>query len=123
MAKSVRSHVLTFGIFENRNAVQGSYEDLIIGARAGAGVAGACAFCLEPEPEPPNSLSRSRSRNVFPEPEPTKNVTAPHPCLEVIRTVRIKIDRNALAGSLVRMAEAVAGIVILCYALLCYDNP
>ena len=88
-AKPVRSHILTFGIFENRIAGLGSYEDLIIGAGAGAGAgaAGASTFC--PEPEPPNSFtrsrSRSRSRNAAPEPEPeqepTKNVTAPHPCL------------------------------------------
>ena len=86
-AKSVRSHILTFGIFENRIAGLGSYEDSIIGAGAGAGAAGAGTFCPEPEPEPPNSFtrirSRSRSRNAAPEPEPepepTKNVTAPHP--------------------------------------------
>ena len=35
-AKSVRSHVLTFGIFENRIADLGSCEDSIIGAGAGA---------------------------------------------------------------------------------------
>ena len=86
-AKPVRSHILTFGIFENRIAGLGSYEDLIIGAGAGAGAAGAGTFFPEPEPEPepPNSFtrsrSRSRSRNAAPEPEPepTKNVTAPHP--------------------------------------------
>ena len=50
-AKSVRSHILTFGIFENRIAGLGSYEDLIIGAGAGAG-----AGML------PRSRSRSRSR-------------------------------------------------------------
>ena len=84
--KSVRTHILTFGIFENRIAGLGSCEDSIIGA--GAGAAGAGTFCPEPEPEPPNSFtrsrSRSRSRNAAPEPEPepepTKNVTAPHPC-------------------------------------------
>ena len=83
--KSVRSHILTFDIFENRIAGLGSCEDSIIEAGAGAGT-----FCPEPEsePEPPNSFtqsrSRSRSRNAAPEPEPepepTKNVTAPHPC-------------------------------------------
>ena len=79
-AKSVRSHILTFGIFENRIAGWGSYEDLIIGA----GAAGAGTFC--PEPESPYSFTRSRSRsrsrsqNASPEPEPTKNVTASHPC-------------------------------------------
>ena len=71
-AKSVRSHILTFGIFENRIAGLGSCEDSIIGA--GAGAAGAGTFCPEPEPEPepPNSFtrSRSRSRNAAPEPEP-----------------------------------------------------
>ena len=87
--KSVRSHILTFGIFENRIAGLGSMEDSIIGAGAGAGAAGAGTFCPEPEPEPepPNSFTRSRSwsrsRNTVPEPEPepepTKNVTAPHP--------------------------------------------
>ena len=82
-AKSVRSQILTFGIFENRIAGLGSCEDSIIGA--GAGASGAGTFCPEPEPEPPNSFTRSRSRNrnaapePEPEPEPTKNVTAPHP--------------------------------------------
>ena len=51
MAKSERSHILTFGIFENRIAGLGPYEDLIIGAGAGAGAAGAGTFCPEPEPE------------------------------------------------------------------------
>ena len=55
-AKSVRSHILTFGIFENRIAGLGSYEDSIIGAGAGAGPffpgAGAAEqFYSEPEPE------------------------------------------------------------------------
>ena len=71
-AKSVRSHLLTFVIFENRIAGLGSCEDSIIGAGAGAGASGAGTFC--PEPEPPNSFtrsrSRSRSRNAAPEPEP-----------------------------------------------------
>ena len=90
-AKSVKSHISTFDIFENRIADQGSYEDLIIGAGAGAGAAGAGTFCPEPEPEPEpqNSFTRSRSRSRSriaspepePEPEPTKNVTAPHPWL------------------------------------------
>ena len=65
-----------------------------IGAGAGAGAAGAGTFCPEPEPElePPKSFTRSRSRRRSrsrnaspepePEPEPTKNVTAPHPCLQ-----------------------------------------
>ena len=48
-AKSVRSHILTFGIFENRIAGLGSCEDSIIGAGAGAGML-------------PRSRSRSRSR-------------------------------------------------------------
>ena len=88
-AKSVRSHILTFGIFENRIAGLGSCEDSIIGA--GAGAAGAGIFSPEPEPElePPNSFTRSRSRNTAPEPEPepelTKNVTAPHPCSKPIQ--------------------------------------
>ena len=63
-AKSVRSHILTFGIFENRIAGLGSGEDSIIGAGAGAGVAGAGTFCPEPEPGAgmlPRSRSRSRS--------------------------------------------------------------
>ena len=38
-AKSARSYILKFGIFENRLAALGSYEDLII--RSGAGAAGA----------------------------------------------------------------------------------
>ena len=94
--KSVRSHILTFGIFENRIAGLGSCEDSIIGAGAGAGATGAGTFCPEPEPEPepPNSFTRSRSwsrsRNTVPEPEPelepTKNVTAPHPCRAVFAT-------------------------------------
>ena len=53
-AKSVRSHILTFGIFENRIAGLGSCEDSIIGAGAGVGAAGAGAaeqFYSEPEPE------------------------------------------------------------------------
>ena len=56
-AKSVRSHILTFDIFENRIAGLGSSEDSIIGA--GAGAAGAGTFCPEPEPEPepPNSFT------------------------------------------------------------------
>ena len=99
-AKSVRSHILTFDIFENRIAGLDSYEDLIIragagagagAAGAGAGAAGAGTFCPEPEPEPepPNSFtrSRSRSRNAAPEPEPepepTKNVTAAHPWIHL----------------------------------------
>ena len=49
-AKSVRSHILTFGIFENRIAGLGSCEDSIIGA--GAGAEAAEQFYLEPEPEP-----------------------------------------------------------------------
>ena len=74
-AKSVRSHILTFGIFENRIAGLGSCEDSIIGARAGVGAAGAGTFCPEPEPEPEppisftRSRSRSRSRNAAPEPD------------------------------------------------------
>ena len=85
--KSVRGHILIFDILENRIAGLGSYEDLSIGAEAGA--AGAGTFCPEPEPEPEppksftRSRSRSRSRNTSlepePEPEPTKNITAPHP--------------------------------------------
>ena len=47
-AKSVRSHILTFGIFENRVAGLGSCEDSIIGAGAGA----AEQFYSLPEPEP-----------------------------------------------------------------------
>ena len=73
-AKSVKNHILTFGIFENRIAGLGSCEDSIIGAGAGAGAgaAGAGTFCPEPEPEPepPNSFTRSRSwsrsRNATP---------------------------------------------------------
>ena len=49
-AKSVRGHILTFDIFENRSACLGSCEDSIAGA--GAGAAGAGTFCPEPEPEP-----------------------------------------------------------------------
>ena len=88
-ARSVRSHILTFGIFENRVAGLGLCEDSIIGAGAGAAGAGTFYPEREPEPEPPNSFTRSRSRSrsrnaapeLEPEPEPTKNVTAPHPCL------------------------------------------
>ena len=93
-AKLVRSHILTFGIFENRITGSGSYEDLIIGAGAAARATGAGTFCPEPEPEPPNSFtwsrswSRGRSRIASlepePEPEPTKNVTAPHPGFHAI---------------------------------------
>ena len=64
-AKSVRSHILTFGIFENRIAGLASCEDSIIGAGAGAGAAEAGTFC--PEPEPPNSFTYSEPE---PEPEP-----------------------------------------------------
>ena len=60
-AKSVRSHILTFGIFENRIAGLGSCEYSIIGAGAGGG---AGTFCPEPEPEPTNSFYSE------PEPEP-----------------------------------------------------
>ena len=51
-AKSVRSHILTFGIFENRIAGLGSCEDSIIGAGSGAGAGAAEQFYSEPESEP-----------------------------------------------------------------------
>ena len=49
-AKSVRTHILTFDIFENRIGGLGSCEDSTIGAGAGAGAAE--QFYSEPEPEP-----------------------------------------------------------------------
>ena len=67
-AKSVRSHILTFGIFENRIAGEGWYEDFIIGAGAGAGVAGAGTFC--PEPEPGAGAAEQFYSEPEPEPEP-----------------------------------------------------
>ena len=51
-AKSVRSHILTFGIFENRIAGLSSCEDSIVGAGAGAGAAEQLYSEPELEPEP-----------------------------------------------------------------------
>ena len=90
--KSVRGRLFTFDTFEEKKKQIARSRGLMHRSRSRSRSRRAGKFCPEPEPEPEpsksftQSRSRSRSRNASlepePEPEPTKNVTAPHPCLE-----------------------------------------
>ena len=67
-AKSVRSHILIFGIFENRIAGSqygSQYQVLIwgLGHRSQSRSRSRRTSTFFPEPEPPNSFTRSRTRS------------------------------------------------------------